>query len=67
MLDFFKNLNPQAQGSLIFITGITLFLNSLGIVSGLNFIIFLISLAVMWYGFVQSGLSANFQEWFLKK
>ena len=55
MIDtFFHKLSPTNQANVILAIGIILLLNSLDIIRGLNLIITLISLGLIWYGFTQA-------------
>lgn len=52
---WFYNLSPETRGNLVLLVGTLLLLNSLELVYGLNFIIIVASVVMMWLGFVQAG------------
>ncbi len=51
----YKKLSPNAQANVILAIGVILLCNTLDIIRGLNFIITIISLGLIWYGFIQAG------------
>ncbi len=64
--EFFKKLSPTNQANLILAIGIVLLLNSLDVVKGLNFIITIISIGLIWYGFTQAGYDQKIKNLFGK-
>jgi hypothetical protein len=68
MIDtFFHKLSPTNQANLILAIGVILLLNSLDLVRGLNLIITIISLGLIWYGFTQAGYDKKIKSLFGKK
>lgn len=60
---FDKYLSKKAQGVLIMIIGLVLFLNALGFIDrGINCLIIICSLGLMIYGFVQADGYALVQK-----
>ena len=65
MIDtFFHKLSPMNQANVIMIIGVVLLLNSLDVVKGLNILIILISLGLIWYGFTQAGYDKKLRKLF---
>ncbi len=52
---WFHNLSPLAQGNIILLIGALLLLNAFHLVIGLNIIIILAAMCLIWIGFVQAG------------
>lgn len=52
---WFYGLSPEARGNVALVVGGILLLNSLHLVYGLNFLVIIASLFIMWLGFVQAG------------
>ena len=54
---FDKYLSPQNQGMLVFVVGIVLLLHTLGVfTTGLSFVLILLSLGMILYGFLQADM-----------
>jgi hypothetical protein len=64
---FDKYLSPYIQGWLVFVVGVVLFLHTIGVfTSGLSFVLILLSLGMILYGFLQADMYASIQK-LLKK
>ena len=64
---FFNKFSPTTQAHIILAAGVILFLNALNIIKGLNVAIIAISVAMIWYGFVQAGYDKTIKRLLSRK
>jgi hypothetical protein len=61
--NFWHNLSPKTRANIVLLSGVLLFMNTMNLVKGLNYLITIIALFMIGYGFVTAG----YWNWILTK
>ncbi len=68
MIDsMFRSLKPETQGLITFLAGLMIFASTLNIIKGLNALVVILSLVMMWYGITLAGYDKKIRELISKK